>query len=592
MEGIEAVEILIQNDSEILVTKEKITFSGGRGMKTSKQVKEKLLSGDLIDRAFEDQKILKSLREVRRMTDAHFDNCLNLLREKAAELSAQDRMEARKKNSETRRNVRDLMEQFLFVSVDAAGKEFEIFLRDLTTIDKVLPSRSKGLASLPEEDYKYLSFGRVSDPKKLTNLRRILMSVPKFQERVEELYFEYRENCEAEGAKPKALSRWLAQEVEDFFESPSESSRLPLQEVVWSNRQEKEGYGRALRCFSHPQMLSLRRSEPKAWNQILKRLDYPQEFLIWIWLLFSGEKCRQMAWIRGEGNDGKSTILNVLQRIMGEEVTAALSEVRANQFTASKFLRKRLVTLGDTKKSTLLSDSLLFQLTGGDYLDMEKKNQDSFVAKTNAMVLVASNRYPRIDVNSKAFDSRLLLFNIESLPKKPAKDEELFADNDFEEQLFKERYHLLGKAYYAYKKRKKRMEDNRKEGEEPISLTTVPVPFKMKKEKREKCKHLAAEAAERFTNAKLTFDEKGSIRRYDLYKLFAKFLAKELGIRDQTHVEYIGTYLGSLEGCSFDGNEAKGVRMATQEEGVLPDTSPVELSEENQEQDFSVEDFF
>lgn len=110
------------------------------------------------------------------------------------------------------------------------------------------------------------------------------------------------------------------------------------------------------------------------------------------------------------GNNGKSTLLNMIAQLIGEANTGFLSL----QDTAEKFrlveLYGKAVNIGDDIPDRYLPDSSIFKkLVTGEVIMAEKKGQDAFPFRPFAKMFFAMNGLPAVSDKSKAFFGRLLL---------------------------------------------------------------------------------------------------------------------------------------------------------------------------------------
>lgn len=110
------------------------------------------------------------------------------------------------------------------------------------------------------------------------------------------------------------------------------------------------------------------------------------------------------------GNNGKSTLLNMIAQLVGDSNTGFLSL----QDTAEKFrlveLYGKAVNIGDDIPDSYLPDSSIFKkLVTGEAIMAEKKGQDAFPFKPFAKLFFAMNGLPAVSDKSKAFFGRILL---------------------------------------------------------------------------------------------------------------------------------------------------------------------------------------
>lgn len=110
------------------------------------------------------------------------------------------------------------------------------------------------------------------------------------------------------------------------------------------------------------------------------------------------------------GNNGKSTLLNMIIKVLGSKNTSSLSlQDTAERFRLAEIYGKA-ANIGDDISSAYLPDSSTFKkLVTGEVVMAEKKGQDPFAFKPFAKMFFAMNELPASSDKSKAFFSRILL---------------------------------------------------------------------------------------------------------------------------------------------------------------------------------------
>lgn len=110
------------------------------------------------------------------------------------------------------------------------------------------------------------------------------------------------------------------------------------------------------------------------------------------------------------GNNGKSTLLNMLIQLLGKENVSSLSL----QDTAERFrligMYGKAANIGDDISAAYFPESSIFKkLVTGEYVKAEKKGQDPIDFRNYAKIFFALNELPPIKDKSEAFFSRILL---------------------------------------------------------------------------------------------------------------------------------------------------------------------------------------
>lgn len=132
-------------------------------------------------------------------------------------------------------------------------------------------------------------------------------------------------------------------------------------------------------------------------------------FKAWIGsVVVADNNSKQILYIHGEGNNGKSQVINALSKYLGNAATALDKNSMSNQFGFAKIENKRLVTISDNKNPELLKTGYVHKITGGDFVDIERKGKNSYSAKLFAKILVAENIAPNIDADEINQVTRLI----------------------------------------------------------------------------------------------------------------------------------------------------------------------------------------
>ncbi|MDL2248376.1 phage/plasmid primase, P4 family [Tyzzerella sp. OttesenSCG-928-J15] len=127
--------------------------------------------------------------------------------------------------------------------------------------------------------------------------------------------------------------------------------------------------------------------------------------------LFRGTPFRGAVMLYGEsGNNGKSTLLNLIRQMLGDNNVSSLSlQDLSDRFRLSG-LYGMLANIGDDIPSTYIDDSSQFKkLVTGEAVMIEEKYKPSYSYKNHAKMFFATNSLPRINDKTKALMSRFLV---------------------------------------------------------------------------------------------------------------------------------------------------------------------------------------
>jgi len=122
----------------------------------------------------------------------------------------------------------------------------------------------------------------------------------------------------------------------------------------------------------------------------------------------------------GEGDTGKSTLLQALRRFVGVEncVSLSLHKLEGNPFATARLVGKLANICPDLPSTHLESTSVFKAITGGDYLEAERKYAEGFDFKPYCRLLFSANHPPQSSDSSSAFFRRWLILPFDrSIPE-------------------------------------------------------------------------------------------------------------------------------------------------------------------------------
>lgn len=279
-----------------------------------------------------------------------------------------------------------------------------------------------------------------------------------------------------------------------------------------------------LRLKDEPQLLSwdskvpaIRQLDPATilegptpnWDSFCERLDYSELFKAFIWSIFEPTNMgRQALWLRGDGNDGKSSAINAVVQFLGTQYTLSIGagDYERDFFWGNAF-GKRLAVYMDCKNYKILRTEKIKSLTGSDTVNINQKYERNFSAKVHSRLIVISNNFPTINFFDESEVSRLLLVQI-----KPYKDRNL-GDPSFYPSLLKEMPYFLFKCKELYAKYFSTGMD-------------IEKPSEMLKEIATKCHSLEAQVTRNFIEERLEWDPATFfVPSVELYNEFKNYFA-------------------------------------------------------------------
>ena len=127
----------------------------------------------------------------------------------------------------------------------------------------------------------------------------------------------------------------------------------------------------------------------------------------------------------GPGGTGKSTLLKLIEEILGRENVSNISlQGLQDRFAPAGLFLKQANICADNPLTALSEVDMIKKLTGEDSVSTERKFKDPFTFRSYARLFFSANSIPYIDEKTNAFYRRMLILKMESTPK--AVDPELF----------------------------------------------------------------------------------------------------------------------------------------------------------------------
>ncbi len=126
------------------------------------------------------------------------------------------------------------------------------------------------------------------------------------------------------------------------------------------------------------------------------------------YILMRSHRYEKMLWIVGPGQNGKSTVLNVLEALLGRENVCNLSldQLTNDQIMRSAFEYKLLNSASET--GDRINVSVMKRICSGEAITMEQKYVNPHESSNYGKVIMATNEYPRPE-NTSAFFRRILI---------------------------------------------------------------------------------------------------------------------------------------------------------------------------------------
>ncbi|OWK34950.1 putative DNA primase/helicase [Fimbriiglobus ruber] len=126
----------------------------------------------------------------------------------------------------------------------------------------------------------------------------------------------------------------------------------------------------------------------------------------------------------GDGDSGKSTLLNLILLFLGERncSTISLKKLTTEKFAAFDMYGKAANLSADEAYFESADEGRLRELTGGDWVYWEEKFKSGFKGRNITKIFFSCNRMPKFSDKSNAIWNRLILFPCENVIPADKKD--------------------------------------------------------------------------------------------------------------------------------------------------------------------------
>ena len=132
----------------------------------------------------------------------------------------------------------------------------------------------------------------------------------------------------------------------------------------------------------------------------------------------------------GEGANGKSTLLRTMIDVFGPKNVAGVSihELIWNRFAKASLDGKMLNVYGDISSQELDRLGVIKSIITGEEIEVEKKNQPSFLMKPYAKMFFAANQLPEVKEDTDAIYRRFIIIEFKNQFKGRDKNPKLLAE--------------------------------------------------------------------------------------------------------------------------------------------------------------------
>jgi len=217
----------------------------------------------------------------------------------------------------------------------------------------------------------------------------------------------------------------------------------------------------------------------------------------------------------GGGNNGKTTLLRLLKKILGEHNVSSVNlrnlDPRVNRFAAAELYGKLANISAEPVNEQIgrggFDPSLFKQLTGEDLITVERKFKDPFQAVNYAKLVFAANRLPEVAEDTYAFWRRWIVIEFPNeFPPDDAFFERTFTEDEIEG--------IVISALYAFRLVKKRKGFTEKGTKDP------------KEEWMKRSNDVYRVVKSMIDEGIIELDKAGWVEKKDLYTLYLKYAEK------------------------------------------------------------------
>lgn len=127
------------------------------------------------------------------------------------------------------------------------------------------------------------------------------------------------------------------------------------------------------------------------------------------YMLFRRNELGKCFILTGKGSNGKSTLLDVMKKLIGKENLASVSLNELNDRFKTFQLEGKLVNIGDDISNGYIEDNSTFKkLVTGETVNVERKGSDPFDFENYSKLIFSANEIPRINDLSDGLKRRLI----------------------------------------------------------------------------------------------------------------------------------------------------------------------------------------
>jgi len=148
-------------------------------------------------------------------------------------------------------------------------------------------------------------------------------------------------------------------------------------------------------------------------NEVLPESDIPIIQELFGYCLYRKYNIQKAFMFMGDGCNGKSTLLYTLQKFLGQRNTASVSlqQLETNRFSSYQLYGKLANVYDDIPDKSMETTGNFKMLTGGSYIQAERKFKEPFQFVNYAKMIFSANKLPYSRDTTTAFFRRWIIIN-------------------------------------------------------------------------------------------------------------------------------------------------------------------------------------
>jgi len=156
---------------------------------------------------------------------------------------------------------------------------------------------------------------------------------------------------------------------------------------------------------------------PRIWkflSEVVSKKDQRLIKQILGYALFPSYVYHRIFWFYGLGRNGKTTLVKLLEALLGTHNCSAqsLESLACDRFSVARLYGKLLNVCSEPKAGRMLETETIKKLTGGDSVDGETKGVQETIRFVNfAKIVIIGNKFPEVWDRSKGWSERNIVVN-------------------------------------------------------------------------------------------------------------------------------------------------------------------------------------